>query len=188
MDCYTPLVTIDEQGHLNYNVSLYDVKGNQKWKKEFKIKPQYMDVDGEHAYWDDGISDDGERSYINYCDEEDSYILVVFDSDGKEVANAKHDLLLQDIEISPDGKLVGAVTNVASVKYLFFLDVDTSKTKLVKAETPHLSLRAYVLTKKTIQLWISNNQDYDKNKIIDIEFSNLPSDMAELIKGGGDGK
>lgn len=175
---------VAEQGYLNYTMSLYDAKGDLKWGKKFKTYPRYEGIEGVEEPWDNGISDDGERVYVNYCDEKSSYTLTVFDVAGKEIASVKHNLLLQGIEISPDGKLVGGETIKDGSKHLFFFDAETGKTKLVKAEIPNISLRAYVLAKGSIQIWISNSTDYKMNRVVDTKFSSIPADILELLQNG----
>ncbi|RKZ25431.1 hypothetical protein DRQ20_05185 [bacterium] len=97
-----------------------------------------------------------------------------------------------DFEISPDGKIVGAVVypikdGKSLGKYLFFLDVETGRTKLVKAEG-----------KKGERKWSASFDLRENKKIglnggwwdikiaqsVETTFDELPSDLSVLFEQG----
>jgi len=137
---------------------LLDAKGNERWRKEWTMP--YQDPEDGFTGWFEGISDNGERIYITYPEIKDKskpvwvegngiYWMEVYDTVGKLLVKTNQDHLLSHIEISPDGKIVGAKTGVVIddkyVEYLFFLDIDTGRTKIIKA-TGHGWNISYVLS------------------------------------------
>ena len=178
-----------------YERSFMDASGKVRWKKKWKNHPRYgVNPEDGFSGWFEGIADNGERSFVTYRDTDDMYYLVVLNEAGKEIAKATNRELLFDIEISPDGKLVGAKTEIVlderAAMHLFFLDVDTGRTKLLKAEGEGWSA-GFVLTSsptppingKVRLYWSSDRVGINGRKrgYKDIAFSGIPGNLSDLF-------
>lgn len=163
---------------------LLNARGEEKWKKEWEIHPPEAEGD---PYWDEGISDDGSRIYVVYKDSQRDYNIEVYDTLGTLVVRAKYKWGLSQVEISPDGKIIGAETtkevNGKWYRHLFFLDVETGRTKLVKAEGKvngrKWSIGGFPLMDKIIEL-----SGYHSKKgilYIKISFNELPEDPTKIL-------
>lgn len=129
----------EDKGYLEKEKTLYSVKGEKKWTRTFRSYPASWDPEvGDPSWGSAGISDNGDRIYFNWRDEQGNYCVGVYSDTGKEVAKACRPNALYNIEISPDGKLVGAETYLQSVnsniKHLLLLDVTSGITKLMRGE------------------------------------------------------
>lgn len=182
----------EDKGYAERVNDFYTIKGEKKWSKTFRSYPASWDPEVlDPSMGQEGLSDNGDRSYYNWRNEEGKYCIAVYDENGKELARTCMDTGLYDIEISPDGKLVGANTYLRiednSVKHLLFLDADTGRTKLVKAEGDRRV--RYVLTtggplvqgKILIQFGGPNS----RYKRIYVKFDDLPLDAFELLQKDG---
>lgn len=179
----------EDKGYIETENDFYNVKGEKKWAKTFRSYPASWDPEVlDPSMGQEGLSDNGDRSYYNWRNEEEKYCIAIYGEAGKEFARACIDTGLYDIEISPDGKLVGANTYLQaedkSVKHLFFLDVDTGKTKLMKAEGEgwrgqYILSTGGPLIKGQILFELDGpNSEY---KRVYIKFSELPKDVLGLV-------
>lgn len=127
-----------------------NAKGEEKWSKEFEIiyTLEETDDDDDRPYFFK-IARDGSRIVFvkNYeYSRELGYQsdIFVYDTLGSKIVSVvkingiEHDGHMQ---ISPDGKIIGANiefptedSKYRSIKHLFFLDVETGRTKVVRAE------------------------------------------------------
>lgn len=118
--------------------SYLNAKGSVLWGKQFTVWSKGLGWEP-YGY---RVSNNGaailffSTKELEYNDFETQ--IYVFDILGNEVANLTYNTKIDDSQISPDGKLVGAkVFKDKEGKrgtYLFFLDVDTGRTKIVKAK------------------------------------------------------
>lgn len=176
---------LNQKGHLTYPVKIYDEEGNVKLDREFKVYPKYPDVEGVDEFSYD-ISKDGSRAYVNYANDKSSYTLIVYDiTSGKEVLRLDYDFLLSQIEISPDGKIVGGETNKEgdAWKYFYFIEVDSGKTKLVKVsgedwKSEVIFFSKYYKEGKIRILYLKDGVNFSKY----VSFSELPEDLSLLLE------
>ncbi len=182
-----------EKRTIEYKRSLLNSQGGVVWEKRWKNHPISMDPEDGFSGWFEGISDNAENSYFTYRDESGVYNLIIIDKNGKEIAKAEHAEMFWNIEISPDGKIVGAETSVLinkkHYKHLFFLEVDTGKTKLVKTEGKGwqggfiLSSGGPLILEK-ILLWFEKIGEPNSYKRVYIKFRDLPENLSELFQKG----
>lgn len=128
---------------------------------------------------------------MTYRSTDGLYNLVVLDETGKEVSKAAYSQMFSGIEISPDGKMVGAEVYLqdgdTSLKHLFFLDVDTERTKTVRAEGADW-MGGFVLSSGgplipgKILLWTEENNNPKTYQRIYYEFSALPDTLSGMRK------
>jgi len=122
--------------------SYINAKGEQKWKKNFEIIFTLEEADessGKPYFF--VFSRDGSRIVFVRNHIGSPSDIIVFDTLGKEVVSVYKACGIgqgSSIEISPDGKIVGAETGKEVdnklLKHLFFLEVETGRTKIGKAE------------------------------------------------------
>ena len=183
-------------GYVEKERILYNPEGEKKWTKIYRSYPVAFDEElGDPSFGDEGISGNGERIYFNFRDEQGKYCVVVYDTEGKERAKGCAENGLNDIQISPDGKLMAASTVRDGIAYIFFLDVDDGKVKFVKAQNdaghggayPH----AVVKTKNgNIPLpgYITIYWDYKSGGVSGMEtlrYIDLPEDISTLFPEKG---
>jgi hypothetical protein len=86
------------------------------------------------------------------------------------------------MQISPDGKIFGATTfREKGERVLFFLDVETGRTKIVKAEGKGWRISGFPLNDKKIELVL---HEYPKKWVL--TFDELPEDLSNLLQEGGE--
>jgi hypothetical protein len=118
-----------------YTVEFLNKKGESTFKKDFKAYPH-----GELTmpFWETDISKDGSTFYVFYEDSLEIFHIEIYDATGKKLAEAESSDNFyggMQMQISPDGKIFGARIYKKGVgECLFFLDVESGKTKIVKAE------------------------------------------------------
>ncbi len=117
----------------DYKVKVLNSRGEESLFESFTAYPT-----GALAipFWSTGISRDGSTIYVYYRDSSDVFHVEIYDTMGKKLASATYPHEFKaDMQISPDGKIFGAETfKKGEGKHLFFLNVETGETKLVKAE------------------------------------------------------
>jgi len=188
----------EDNGYLEKEKTLYSIKGEKKWTRTYRSYPASWDPEvGDPSWGSEGISDDGDRCYFNWRDEEGNYCVGVYDVAGKELAKACRPNAIYKVEISPDGKLVGAETYLAegdkNIKHILFLEVGTGKTRLVKAEGEGwqggflLSSGGPLLPGK-ILLWLENNNNPNSYSRVYVGFSSLSDSLVRLFQNKGEGK
>lgn len=179
-----------------YDRELMNAKGEVKWRKSWKNYPEYgVDPEAGWSGWFEGIADNGERSYITYRSTDGVYNLVVLGKNGEELARISYPEMISGLEISPDGKIVGANVEVLLAgrrwKHFLFLDVDTGKTKIVRAEnqTGYGQSSLHTLTEtregpqplksRQITLYWLDASGASKDNVV--TFDSLPDDIHELF-------
>jgi len=178
----------------NYTVEVLNKKGETVLKKEFQVYPLGMPA---IPYWSTGISKDGSTVYVYYRDSSDVFHVEVYDTTGKKLTETSYPHEFNaDMQISPDGKIFGAKTFKKDVgKCLFFLDVETGRTKVVKAEGKGWRVWFSLLT----QIPTSEGYKYLPSKYVNIwwkihgekgrkiiSFDEIPDDLSTLFKKGGE--
>ena len=189
---------------------LFNTRGEMKWKKKWKTYPgQRRDPELLCPYWAEGISSEGNAVYVMYIDSFDKTHLVVYDTTGEEVVNIVWISELRNIEISVDGKIIGAMTGESTEErkgytgpYLFFLDVETKRIKVVKAwgiSNNEGWMCSFVLSSgrpipesgKIKIDWQPIGKEYNKipgggvkTKIV--SFDAIPDDLSTLFLEGGE--
>ncbi|MDH5187151.1 MAG: hypothetical protein OEZ20_04015 [candidate division WOR-3 bacterium] len=176
--------------------SYINAKGEKKWKKNFEIIFTLAERDeDDYAPYFIVISKDGSRivfvknSIVSYSDLRSD--IIVFDTLGKEVASVYNTYGIYSmayLKISPDGKIIAAEPVMSRElregyrgSYLFFLDVESERTKVVKAEGDGWHADGFPLKNNRIQLTL---QEYPKSFIL--SFDELPDDLSVLFKQGGE--
>lgn len=186
----------EEKGYLEKEKTLYSVKGEKKWTRIFRSYPASWDPEvGDPSWGSAGISDDGDRSYFNWRDDQGNYCIGVYNEAGKELAKTCRPEAIYKVEISPDGRIVGAETYLSedgrNIKHLLFLEADTGKMKLVRAENdtgyasanPH----AVVNTEKGMLprfgcvtiYWDYRSGATSESKIV--KYADIPNDISALF-------
>lgn len=170
-----------------------NAKGEEKWKKNFEIiyTLEEMDETSIRPYFF-VFTRDGSRivfvkNGIFNSEWEYSSDLFVYDTFGNKVASVYKTHGIENdgyLKISPDGKIIEAEVFFApkdssqiSAKHLLFLDVETRRIKVVKAEGKRWSADGFPLENKRIQL-VTNKHP----KSITIPFDELPDDLSVLFK------
>ena len=173
--------------------SYINAKGEEKWKKNFDIiyTLEEMDETSIRPYFF-VFSRDGSRivfvkNGIFNSEWEYSSDIFVYDTLGNEVASVYKTHGIENdgyLKISPDGKIIVAEvffppkdSAQISAKHLLFLDVETGRTKVVKAEGERWSGYGFPLDNKRIQLATNKHP-----KSITIPFDELPDDLLVLFK------
>ncbi|MDH5186447.1 MAG: hypothetical protein OEZ20_05165 [candidate division WOR-3 bacterium] len=170
-----------------------NAKGEQKWKKNFEIiyTLEEMDETSIRPYFF-VFSRDGSRivfvkngTFISEWEYPSD--IFVYDTLGNEVASVYKTHGIENdgyLKISPDGKIIVAEvffppkdSAQISAKHLLFLDVETGRTKVVKAEGERWSGYGFPLDNKRIQLATNKHP-----KSITIPFDELPDDLLVLFK------
>ncbi len=180
---------------LNCTVKILNSKGVVYFKKEFQVyEPAEIGI----FTWDAGLSWDGSTIYVCYRDSSDwvqnKYNIEVYDTTGKQLARANISQV-DEVQISPDGKIVGAILwfptgapEYRAVKHLFFLDVETGRTKMVKAEGEingrKWSCAPDVRRNKKIGL-IGGWHDIHIAQSAETSFDELPDNLSILFERGG---
>jgi len=186
-------------GWAPYRITFFNNKGKVLWRKTYEVKF------AEYAYdVDEVISGNGERVVLYYS-EGVGYMkvkghLIVLDTLGKEIVRIDTEDPLGCIGISNDGKIVGAKTskniNGVYIRHLFFLDVETGRTKVVKAEGEGEGEKwkggfGFYNNGQIRLYWIPIGEKYDKipgggEKMKVISFDELPEDLSSLFEKGGE--
>lgn len=170
--------------------TLWNARASRKWQKTWRTYIHQADGD---PNWDEGMSYDGTRIYVCYKDtvtQKDfihDYWIIVYDTLGNEKAKVKNDGLF-DVMIAPDGQVICATTGLSDEQrkgykgpYLFLLDVETGKTKVIKAEGPGWSVGAGPLNGRKVEF-----SHYEHPGSIVLDFIEIPEDLSSLFKRGGE--
>jgi len=178
-------------GWAPYRLTFFNKEGKILWRKIYEV--QFV----EYAYdVDEAISGNGERVLFYYSEEErDSSFMVkghviVLDTLGKEIVHIVHEGGLSFLQISPDGKIVGAETHKELdgkyLKHLFFLDVETGRTKIVKAEgeIDGKRWRASFSLRKDKKIYLYGGWHHKKAQSAMTAYDELPDDLSTLFGGG----
>ena len=194
---YNPEELTDYPGYegeiWNFSVSLMNSKGDIKFAKQFKTFPG---KDPTASYWKTLFSKQGNSVLFFYRDSEHFFNVEVYDEEGNKLAEASNENYLRNLQIAPDGKIVGAETEQkvgkAWIRHLFFLNVETGETKIVKAEGEGwegwFSLLTRIPTKegyedlpsKHVKIrWRAN----EKRGGAITSFDQLPNDLSTLFGG-----
>lgn len=166
--------------------SYINAKAEKKWSKEFEIiytmeQAQFHESDVVPYFF--MISENGEKIVFVKNYEYSSELgyqsdIVVYDTLGNEVASVVNIPGIEDsgdLQISPDGKIVGA--DVWSCK-LFFLDVETGRTKVVKAMGEGWRVSGFPLNDGKIELTL---HEYPKSIVL--TFDEIPDDLSPFFGG-----
>lgn len=166
----------------NYTVEVLNKKGGIVLEKEFQVYPIGMPA---IPYWSTGISKDGSTVYVYYRDSSDVFHVEVYDTTGEKLTETSYPHEFNaDMQISPDGKIFGAKTFKKDVgKCLFFLDVETGRTKVVKAEGEKDGKRwwaviARIENDKRLVFW--DNEGIRSS--VRTTFDELPEDITPLFQ------
>jgi hypothetical protein len=194
---YNPEELFDYPGYegeiWNHKVKLMNGRGEESFTKQFKT---YPGNDPTASYFKTLFSKEGNAVLFFYRDSEHVFHVGVYDTEGNKLAEVSNENYLRDLQISPDGKIVGAETEKrvgkAWLRHLFFLDVETGETKVVKAEGKGWKAR-YSLPPEggtplgKIQIgwgiyenlnnkkWIKGGREY-------LTFDQLPNDLSNLFR------
>ena len=200
---YPPGVERDmpEEGERwDYSLVLYRADGREVWRKSFRVYP------GDDLlttyYWRVGFSSDGNVFFVYYRDSAGVCNIEVYDTLGRMVSRGSYVHDLSGIEISSDGKIVGAETlkkiGDRYYRHLFFVDVETGRTKLVKAEGEINGKRwtGYFILSSTpkpppsgkIRIVVDPHLPIPGGgvKTKDVSFDEIPSDLSVLFEEGGE--
>jgi hypothetical protein len=174
-----------------------DRTGKEKWVKEFIVEGV-----GSETFPSYGIefSKDG-GSIVIYKNHELGYDssrcdITVLDTLGREIISYSFDNMIETgaLQISPDGKIIGAPTYKKGLgECLFFLDVKSGKTKIVKAKGDLNGKKwsaYFILSEFTDpnlpprgKVWLSVAVN-PKNKWFGyLTFDEIPSDLSTLFGG-----
>ncbi|RKZ24787.1 hypothetical protein DRQ20_06370 [bacterium] len=183
----------------DYEVEVMDFSGEVRFRKSFRT---YCSEDPTCAYWLGRFSKEGNAVMFYYRDSLDNVHIEVYDMDRHRLAEAQYDQEMWDIQISPDGKIVGAETlkkiGDRYYRHLFFVDVETGRTKLVKAEGEINRKRwtGYFILSSTpkpppsgkIRIGVDPHLPIPGGgvKTKDVSFDELPSDLSVLFEEGGE--
>ena len=193
-------------------ISYVNAFGKTMWKKEFKVKAFLDDLTDLMPYFI-RISENGERILFVRTDKADydssgfNIDLFVLDKYGTQISSAANIPFPQegpsDFEISRDGSIVAAILCIPDKnwdgcrRHLFFLDVETGKTKIVKAEGKNDRKEwgaRFVLSKfinpklpPSSEVYIGIGETYiGKHKRLRgwggfLKFSEIPEDLSILL-------
>jgi WD40 repeat protein len=171
---------------------LLNAKGEEKWRK---VLATYLVDETDAECWSEGISYDGSRIFFSFRDSLRNPRLIVYDTLGSELVsvNLPRSRGFSDIDISPDGKLLCAETGVKgeSGRFIFFLDVEKKKTKILKADewgkwsvSASVSRRATPFVAGKIKIsWRTFSPEKAQGSI-NLSFDELPNNLSELFGGG----
>lgn len=192
---------VEKGEYWDMEAEVIDAKGKTKFRKMFRT---YPGDDPTAYYWRGIFSKEGNAVLFFYRDEEGKFNIEVYDMNGKMLASAKYDEYLHNLQISPDGKIIGAETikkvNGKWYRHLFFLDVETGRTKMVKAEgrfgetnwwRAGADLDHYSLKSGEIRIGVflldkpSGITKTLKSVHVNLTFEELPDDLSILFKQGG---
>jgi len=175
----------------DYTVKLMSGMGEVKFTKQFKT---YPGNDPTASYFKTLFSRQGNAVLFFYRDSEHIFHIEVYDTEGNNLAEASNENYLSNLQISPDGKIVGAETEKkvgkAWLRHLFFLDVETGKTKVVKAEGKRwlagFSLLSRIPTPEGYRNLTSKHIDFvweieGKRGSKILVFDQLPNDLSTLF-------
>ncbi|MEO0293962.1 MAG: hypothetical protein ABIN61_07065 [candidate division WOR-3 bacterium] len=115
--------------------------------------------------------------------------ITVLDTLGKEIISYSFGSMIETgaLQISPDGKIFGARTYKKDVgECLFFLDVETGRTKVVKAvgEVKGKKWSASPSLLKDKKIHLSGGWHHiDKAQSAITSFDEIPSDISTLFGG-----
>jgi len=178
---YNPEELTDYPGYegeiWNYTIKLMNSMGEVKFIKQFKT---YPGNDPTASYWKTLFSKQGNTILFFYRDSTHVFHIEVYDMKGNKLAETSFENYLRNLQIAPDGKIVGAETEKkvgkAWLRHLFFLDVETGETKLVKAEGKGWRVSGFPQGGKKIELTL---HEYPKSYIL--SFDELPKDLSTLF-------
>jgi hypothetical protein len=195
-----------EEKNPEVEISFVDAKGEDRWSKSFEVEYMLSQThEGDQMPYFFRVSKDG--SAIAFIRSHDTYKkdwwsdIIVFDTLGNEIASVSHvppqmEGSPSDFEISPDGKIIGAVVfpqseNESNIgRHFFFLDVETGETKLVKAEGEGWEVWFSLLTQfeteegvkslpsKHVKIWWKIKGKRGKTII---SFDEIPLDISTLF-------
>jgi len=188
-------------------ISFVNAKAEKKWSKSFEI--EYMlsqtDEDDQMPYFFK-VSRDG--STIAFIRSRNTYEkdwwsdIVVFDTLGNKITSVSHvppqmEGSSSDFEISPDGKIIGAIVFPQSEdrakrgRHFFFLDVESGRTKVVKAEGKGWAVDfalPYEMGTPLGKIYIGwgiyedpENKKWLKGGYKYLTFNEIPSDISNLF-------
>jgi hypothetical protein len=188
---YNPEKLTDYPGYegeiWDFSVSLMNDRGEVKFAKRFKT---YPGDDPTASYWKTLFSKQGNSVLFFYRDSGHVFHVEVYDTKGNKLAEASNENYLRNLQIAPDGKIVGAGTEEkvgkAWLKHLFFLDVETGKTKIAKAEGEVNGKRwsASPSLLKNKKIYLSGGWHYiEKAQSVITSFNEMPSDLSILFGG-----
>ena len=177
-----------------YTVELLNKKGETAFRKKFTAYPHGQLT---MPFWETDISKDGSTFYVFYEDSLEVFHIEIYDATGKKLAEAESPDDFyggMQMQIAPDGKIFGARIYKKNVgECLFFLDVETGETKIVKAEgevkgeewSARFILSSFAdpnLPPKG-KIWLSVAVS-PKNKWFGyLTFDEIPSDLTALFGG-----
>jgi hypothetical protein len=183
-----------------YTVELLNKRGEIILSKEFIVYPP-----GAMAipYWKTGISRDGSTIFVYYRDSLDIFHIEIYDTTGRKLAGAEYPHEFNyDMQISPDGKIFGATTfREKGERVLFFLDVETGRTKIVRAEgeynkknwwragadLDHYSLKSGEIRIGVFLLDKPRGISKTLKKVhVNLTFDEIPDDLSILLQQGGE--
>jgi len=187
-----------DMGYDEYERELFNAEAKIQWRKRWKSFPGYEsgydEEQGMISGWFEGISYNGERSYVTYLSSAGIYNLVVISETGKELARAESTELLYDIAISPDGRIVASKLPLGSGNHeyqrILFLDVDSGKTKVVKVEGENWEGEFNVSSRDPLlfgKILLSYQEKVKPNsyKRFYVKFDDLPEDIRALVQNKG---
>jgi len=176
---------------------LWNAQGKKKWTKVWRTYPPEAEGD---PNWDEGISYNGSTVYVSYKDSLRNYWLVVYDTLGKELVKVSNKYGFWDIGISLDGQLIGAYTILSleddnTLPDLFFLNVKTGKSKLVKGGgilnrkqwSAHFSFSATIDSERCLsKVYIGCGVENGPNWYGFLSIDEIPDDLSTLFSDGGE--
>lgn len=185
-------------------VEILNKKGEIIVKKQFRTYPgnDLMTT----KYWENFFSKDGNHFLIYYKDEKGRGNIEVYKTSGEKRAHGIFERNITNIQLSPDGSIAGGEglickkKNSGCIKHLFFLDVETGKTKIVKAEGKNDSKKwgagfsmTRIIKSKTSSLgevYIGIGETYigKHNRLRSwggfLKFKEIPDDLSSLFNRG----
>jgi hypothetical protein len=177
----------------NYVIELLNDKGTTVFTREFDA---YHPGAAAIPFWKTELSKDGSAVYVYYRDSLDIFHVEIYERTGKLLAKATYpNEFNADMQISPDGKIFGATTFKEGIgECLFFFDVETGRTKVVKAEgegwNAYFILSSSPIPPKSGKIRIG----FDPHKNIpgggvktkEVVFNEIPDDLSTLFLQGGE--
>lgn len=185
-------------------ISYINARGEVKWSKDMEISYGMNESDEDEPIpYFVRISKDGSKIVLvrNYkYSYEFGYQsdIIVYDTLGNEVISVLKTYGIESrnqVKISPDGKLIGAEVWHPEGRHLLFIDVETGRIKIVKAEGENwkawysLSTQIWTpqgytnLPSRHIKIWWKVNNNMNSKGTI-ISFDELPEDLSVLFKQG----
>lgn len=182
-------------GHNTVNLSYFNVLGEVVWNKEYPVDKSLDDTsEGEPMPYFTKISKNGSAILFvrtHGFPSPDWYAdLMVFSTTGALLASVAHiPALLEgspsDFELAPDGLLISAIIPMATgnglEQHMFFLDIETGRTKIVKIQSNERNnewgVSSDLLSNKQIKFTGNWGTEIRSQKI---SFTNLPADISDM--------